>query len=184
MEDGRWQEAAEIYRRGIGIAGEGGSYMHLHELYLGLSEALCGMGDIRGGLENFRRYHYLSDSVFNLEKERAMNEMMVKYGTEKKERLLPQQEVELVKKNRRLVVSAFAIVLLTVTAVAVTVLYNGAGQTVPGQELECRDPCQYPAHQPNIRVVRHQSICRDDIQELCQLIEDIGGGGDTFRPGQ
>lgn len=241
MEDGRWQEAAEIYRRGIGIAGEGGSYMHLHELYLGLSEALCGMGDIRGGLENFRRYHYLSDSVFNLEKERAMNEMMVKYGTEKKERLLPQQEVELVKKNRRLVVSAFAIVLLTVTAVAVTVLYirrkemyrqlarrhyenykleqklkssdaarsevgqasehsahenmsqatvrqnilyNGAGQTVPGQELECRDTCQYPAHQPNIRVVRHQSICRDDIQELCQLIEDIGGGGDTFRPGQ
>lgn len=123
MEDGRCQEAAEIYRRGIGIAGEGGSYMHLHELYLGLSEALCGMGDIRGGLENFRRYHYLSDSVFNLEKERAMNEMMVKYGTEKKERLLRQQEVELVKKNRRLVVSAFAIVLLTVTAVAVTVLY-------------------------------------------------------------
>lgn len=102
MEDGRWKEAADTYRRGIEIAGKGGSYMHLHELYLGLSEACGKMGDIRSELGNFKQYHYLSDSVFNVEKERAMNEMMVKFETEKKERLLHQREVELMEKNRRL----------------------------------------------------------------------------------
>lgn len=123
MEDGRWKEAADTYRRGIEIAGRGGSYMHLHELYLGLSEACGKMGDIRSELGNFKQYHYLSDSVFNVEKERAMNEMMVKFETEKKERLLHQREVELMEKNRRLELSLFIIVLLMVTVAAVTVLY-------------------------------------------------------------
>lgn len=123
MEDWNWAKAAEAYRKGISIAEKAGSYMYLHELYLGLSEACGRMGDLQGELDNFKHYHYLSDSVFNVEKERAMNEMWVRYDTEKKERMLQQQEVELMKKNRRLMASAFTIALLAVTAGLLTVLY-------------------------------------------------------------
>lgn len=123
MQEGRWEDAAAMYSNGIESAKKAGSYMYLYELYLGLSRAYGRMGDLRGELENYKMYHYLSDSVFNYEKERAMSEMMVKYETEKKERLLQQQEVQLVQKSRRLTVSVLVIIILLVVVTAILLLY-------------------------------------------------------------
>ncbi len=123
MSRGRWSDAAGIYRSGIDAARKVGSYMYLYALYLGLSEAYGEMGDTESELRYYKQFHYLSDSVFNYEKERTMNEMLVKYETEKKERLLQQQEVQLLHKNRKLTAYAFIIALLTVVVVAVLILY-------------------------------------------------------------
>lgn len=83
LESGRDAEAAGMFRKGIAIAIGSKSYMYRHDLYLGLSEACGKLGDVSGELDNFKIYHYLSDSIFNAEKERSFNELKVKYETEK-----------------------------------------------------------------------------------------------------
>lgn len=114
-KEGRPSEAADIFSKGIALALKAKSYMYRYELYLGLSEALDLTGDTRGALDNFRIYHYLCDSVFNTEKERSMNEMLVKYETEKTARLLQE-------KSRRLDAAVYVIILMAVIISAVVIL--------------------------------------------------------------
>lgn len=83
LDNGRYEEAADIFRRGIAMAVKTKSYMYRHDLYLGLSMVCGRLGDLGGELSNFKTYHYLADSLFNAEKARAFSELRVKSETER-----------------------------------------------------------------------------------------------------
>lgn len=82
LDEGKYQEAEEMFRLGIDRSLKAKSYMHRHNLYLGMSMVCEKSGDTEGELENFKKFHYLSDSLFNAEKERSFTELKVKYRTE------------------------------------------------------------------------------------------------------
>ncbi len=124
MDKKLYAQAAEVYRRGIEISLQNGHYLYRHTLYLGLSEAYGKLGDKEGEINNFRIYHSLSDSIFNAEKERSLNEMWVKYETEKRQKELKDKELLLVKENRKVQVSVLIILLLLIAAGAFLLLYH------------------------------------------------------------
>lgn len=124
MDKKLYAQAAEVYRRGIEISLENDHYLYRHTLYLGLSEAYGKLGNKDEEIRNFRIYHSLSDSIFNAEKERSLNEMWVKYETEKRQKELKDKELLLVKESRKLQVSVLIILLLVIAAGAFLLLYH------------------------------------------------------------
>jgi len=57
------------------------------------------MGDYKNAYLNYQTFSVYRDSVFNIEKAHSFDELMAKYQTEKKERLLIQKEAELSLQN-------------------------------------------------------------------------------------
>lgn len=124
MDEGRYAEAAAVYENALRLSLDKRSYMYRHKLYKGLAEAYGKLGNTVGELRNFKMYHQLSDSIFNAEKERSLNEMWVKYETERREKELDEKELLLVKESRRKQIYALIILLLMTGAVAIFVLYR------------------------------------------------------------
>lgn len=107
LDEGKYREAEEMFRRGIDLSLKAKSYMHRHNLYLGLSKVCEKFGDTEGELDNFKKFHYLSDSLFNAEKERSFNELKVKYRTEQVQHRLQMSYIII-----SVLVVAFAVALL------------------------------------------------------------------------
>lgn len=96
---GKYTEALPIIRKGIAIAEEVGLVSQLRQGYKALSETYAYMGDYKNAYLNYQTFSVYRDSVFNIEKAHSFDELMAKYQTEKKERLLSQKEAELSLQN-------------------------------------------------------------------------------------
>jgi len=96
---GKYTEALQIIRKGIAIAEEVGLVSQLRQGYKALSETYAYMGDYKNAYLNYQTFSVYRDSVFNIEKAHSFDELMAKYQTEKKERLLIQKEAELSLQN-------------------------------------------------------------------------------------
>lgn len=96
---GKYTEALQIIRKGIAIAEEIGLVSQLRQGYKALSETYAYMGDYKNAYLNYQTFSVYRDSVFNIEKARSFDELMAKYQTEKKERLLIQKGAELSLQN-------------------------------------------------------------------------------------
>lgn len=152
LSHGRTDEAIEVYNRAIKIALETKSYMYRHELYMGLSKAYSILGDTQGELENFKMFHFLSDSLFSAEKERVINDLRVKYETE--------------KMQRKLSTSYFIIFSLVVILFAITAFFLHKRK---------RDKEMVSRHYESFRREQSKKISAkgDESAELFRMIEDL-----------
>lgn len=66
--------------------------MHRYKLYQRISEAETALGRYREALDYFKSYHSQADSIFNVERERSINELRVKYDAERQENMLRKSE--------------------------------------------------------------------------------------------
>lgn len=99
---GEYARAIPVLRQGLELSERSGNAVHRHELYLRLSEAETALGRYREALEYFRNYHSQADSIFNVERERSINELRVSYEAERQENLLRKNEIDLIRQQRRL----------------------------------------------------------------------------------
>lgn len=116
---GRFAAAAEILRRGLDIAGNKSNKVFAYRLYEALAEAYAGLNRHDRALTCYQRYHQLSDSIFNIGRERNINELTIKYRTALHESEIRRKDVELLKKNHALELSAMIIAVM-LAALAVT----------------------------------------------------------------
>lgn len=160
LDNGRYEEAENMFRKGISIAINTKSYMYRHDLYLGLSIANGRLGDISGELANFKTFHYLSDSLFNAEKERSINELKVKYETE--------------KVRHRLQIAYIAIFVLVIAISAICLLLILKRK---------RDKGQITRHYENFRREQGKKEAGDGgrLAELFGKIEDLMNNRQVWR---
>jgi tetratricopeptide (TPR) repeat protein len=78
------KEALEFIQKGISIARELGMLSQLRQGYKAMSETYAYLGDYQKAYENYELYTVFKDSVFNIDKARAFDELMTHYQTEKK----------------------------------------------------------------------------------------------------
>ncbi len=113
------RESEAYYQRGIKIAEEIQALPLIQDGYEGLSRVQEKSGKLALALDSFRKWQQAKDSIFSLEKAQTLEELKVRYESEKKESeilaLSQQNEIqslELSQKNQLLWFGGIGILLL------------------------------------------------------------------------
>lgn len=119
----QYTDALKKARQGLNISLETGEITSATEAYRLLIDLLEKLGQHREALTLYRKYSVLKDSLFDIEKYRALAEMQSKYETDKKEQQLALlneqnriQELKLDKRNRLLIIAGIISVLVIIIA--------------------------------------------------------------------
>ena len=64
-----------MLRQGIELSERSNNAVHRYKLYQRISEAETALGRYREALDYFKSYHSQADSIFNVERERSINEL-------------------------------------------------------------------------------------------------------------
>ncbi|MBD3635885.1 MAG: tetratricopeptide repeat protein [Crocinitomicaceae bacterium] len=97
QETGEYHKAVRVLERNVKICKEIEALPELSQNYDLLYNLYKTQGDYKRALDNFEQYKYLNDSIFNMEKERIMDEMEVKYQLEDKAR-----EIDLITQEKQI----------------------------------------------------------------------------------
>lgn len=118
LDTGKYTEAIEMLDKGIALAESKNNRIYTYQLHKTKSEACAKLGRYHDALDEYKLYHTTSIDIFNIERERAVNELARKYENERHERLIQQHNLEMVKKDREVqsILTAFALVLICLLA--------------------------------------------------------------------
>ncbi len=103
---------------------------YLSEGYNILSKNYFDLKDYKSAYVYLKKYVEINDSIFNLEKNKQINEIRTKYETDKKEKenLILKQEakinrLELEKKDKKIITAVSVLVILIISLVSVIIMY-------------------------------------------------------------
>ena len=77
-----------MLEKGLDFVNKRNNAFYRYQLYEKLSEAYELADRPRTALKYYKNYHHEFDSIFNVERERAINELRVQYESEKQEKEL------------------------------------------------------------------------------------------------
>lgn len=120
---GRGREALELYSEGLRLSRSTDNIETVHGLLLGLSEASRMTGDTDSALEWYKMYHAHSDSVFNIQKERAFNRLLMRYQQTRHLQEMQERELRVARADRRARMVVFVLVVITAVLGSVWILY-------------------------------------------------------------
>lgn len=109
---GRPSEAFSLVSEGIGRVSQP---LYRYRLYEILSDACCSLGDYSGALDWFKKYHSYSDSIFIRDREYSVNELFVRYDTERYRRDAYENEIRLLNVSKKMYLYATACILSLVS---------------------------------------------------------------------
>lgn len=118
--EGNQAEAIDSLSQGLTIARQGDNGRSIPQILLAISQCYERKGDIASSLRFYKAYHASQDTLFNSEKELAINDIRAKYDMAKQETLMKQQQMDLMKQKSR---AFMLIVLLAVAVIVATLLY-------------------------------------------------------------
>lgn len=170
---GRYHDAIKILNRGLSIAAKKNNKVFVYRIYEALSDSYSGIGDFDDALFCYRCYHRLSDSIFNISKERNINELTIKYKTALKESEIRRKDVELLKKNHALELSLF-IIVLALAAFAVTyVLYRNKNRMYTKIARQYKDAIDRQRMLDDMNSRACLQLDRDRSDEIISKFEDL-----------
>lgn len=85
--------------------------LYRYRLYEVLSDACRSVGDYSGALDWFEKYHACSDSIFIRDREQSVNELFVRYDTERYRREAYENEIRLLNVSKRMYLYASVCIL-------------------------------------------------------------------------
>ena len=91
IEIGNLSKAKEFALKAIEYAKENSIHQERYAYYV-LSNIEYDLGNYKNSIKNLKQYHILQDSLFSIEKMASINEMQIKYETEKKNLKIVNQE--------------------------------------------------------------------------------------------
>lgn len=116
--------AADVFLQGVAVSQDNSNTVFKYRLYKNLSDAYRSMGDPYKALDYYVLFHAGADSVFNVERERSISELMVKYEAEKKGREIEQGKLKLEREHRRFQTMVFILCIIVVILSAIYLLYR------------------------------------------------------------
>lgn len=102
FEQNLFDKAIANFSESLTISTQIGAAAHKKQAYANLSETYETKGDYVNALRYYKLYYELKDSVMNEESQKQIAELEQKYESEKKERLIELQQLELIKSENRL----------------------------------------------------------------------------------
>lgn len=119
-----YNNALEMYLEGVSESDRTMNWVHLNQLYKNISDVYEIIGDSGNALKYHKMYHVLADSTFNIEKERSLSELKVKYELEKRENEIQQNRIKLLQQERRTQVLGLVVVIILIALLGSWYLYN------------------------------------------------------------
>lgn len=124
MSKGRYREAIAYLEKGIDYSYMKRNAVHRYLLYEELSKCYERLGDTGKSLEYYKEYHSKADSVFNIDKERNLAELRVRYETEKKNLEIQTAELRLLRISKRSQIIVLIAVIILLALGATWTLYR------------------------------------------------------------
>lgn len=119
LRSGRTDEAISMYRDGISFASGNNNKVFTYRLYKSLSKAYASIGRWKEAYDGFISFYNISDSLFGVENEWVVNELLIKYHSSEKDQKIKENELKIVKKNRTTVI----LVMVILFVVSLLVIY-------------------------------------------------------------
>lgn len=116
-EKGDCRTAIDMLEKGLEKSGEAGDRMYDFMLYRSMYEAYEKLGLYREALEYFKRYKNEADNVFNIERERAVSELNLKYEEER-------HKSEMQKRASVIVTISLVLSAMSVIVIILVVMYR------------------------------------------------------------
>jgi len=123
MKNKRYREAADLLNSGIVLCHKKNNKMFLYELYESLSKCYELENNYKESLKCYKIYHQESNKRFNAEKERSLNEIRVKYDTERQENEIKQNKLELLQKENNIRFLVYILLLVVIILGGLYYLY-------------------------------------------------------------
>lgn len=121
---GEYARAIPVLRQGIELSERSNNAVHRYKLYLRISEAETALGRYREALDYFKNYHSQADSIFNVERERSINELRVRYDAERQENMLRRSEIDLIRQQRKFQLLLLLLLFVIGISAVVYILYR------------------------------------------------------------
>lgn len=121
---GEYARAIPVLRQGIELSERSNNAVHRYKLYQRISEVETALGRYREALDYFKSYHSQADSIFNVERERSINELRVKYDAERQENMLRKSEIDLIRQQRRFQLLLLLLLFAVGISTVVYILYR------------------------------------------------------------
>ncbi|MGZ3900274.1 MAG: tetratricopeptide repeat protein, partial [Bacteroidia bacterium] len=143
LELGDYQQAYNYYTRGLNFASSCASMVEKASAYKGLALAGRGLKLPVEAFENFTKYQAINDTLNNLEKNRQVIDIGVRYETEKKERELEQLKSEksiseLTERHKQVLIYVLLSGLVFLLIMAVALFYNNRSRRKLNTQLNDR----------------------------------------------
>lgn len=121
---GRYAEAVESYLKGLDISESHYNFFCILRLYKGLADAYGKMGDSAKVIDFLRRSTAITDTLFNVEKERAFGSMQIQYENAKRDGDLKEKEMQIMRQQHKLTLYVCFIVAAIAIASVVLAFYR------------------------------------------------------------
>ena len=116
-------KAINLLQEGINLSTATPSTVFRSDLMLKLSECYEMNGQAEKALRYYKQYKKETDSLFNIEKERAADELRVKYNTERAENEAKQSKLELLQKEKNMQLMLFFLLAIFFASALLYYLY-------------------------------------------------------------
>lgn len=104
------EAARRIFHEGLRLASDMRDRVFTYRLYDGLSRADAALGHFEDAYRNQRLFKQVSDSIFNIQRERAINELTIKYESARHEAIIQKQNSQL----QVMILSSLAVFIILV----------------------------------------------------------------------
>ena len=151
MKHKKWREAVHYLEADLERMEKDGITLHTRNHHKYLSEAYKALGDYASALEHYEEYARLQNDIFSVEKESAINDLLIKYETEQKNMLIKSHELNLAKKSANIQILIFCLCIAALGGITAWIMYWHKNR-------------MYKA-----AVIRHQ----DYLREISRLTEHI-----------
>ena len=116
-------KAINLLQEGINLSTATPSTVFRSDLMLKLSECYEMNGQAEKALRYYKQYKKETDSLFNIEKERAADELRVKHNTERAENEAKQSKLELLQKEKNMQLMLFFLLAIFFASALLYYLY-------------------------------------------------------------
>lgn len=124
QSQGRYGEAVESYLKGLDISESHYNFFCILRLYKGLADAYGKMADSAKVIDFLRRSTAITDTLFNVEKERAFGSMQIQYENAKRDGELKEKEMQIMRQQHKLILYVCLIVAAIAIASVVLAFYR------------------------------------------------------------
>lgn len=124
LKKGAYGRSIEEYKKGLKISEESNNYFCILKLYKGLSEAYDKLGMPDSSIVYLKHSSEITDTLFNVEKERFFSSIQLKYEREEQENILKDKNLQIAQQRQNIQMVVFILTLAGVILIVLWVLYR------------------------------------------------------------
>lgn len=160
MLNNRYKEAIDIMKEGLLFSLKRNNTVNRYQLYYNISSSYEALGDMENSLVYYKYFHEEADSIFNIDKERAVSALRLQYEKEKYEKEIQQKKIVILKGQKRLQLTLLLLLIVVIILITGYLLYYRRNKYF--QRI----------------LVRHQEML-DKERWYQQQIKEVSGNNDT-----